>query len=60
MSDKVVLFAIGLAIGFASFAAVGTMTSLVMHEVQERATAHGSSPAPAGYAQIRSTDPVTR
>jgi hypothetical protein len=60
MSNKPLLFLIGLAIGFASFAAVGTTTSLLMAEVQERVTTQ-PQPAPASYAQIRSgSDQVTR
>jgi hypothetical protein len=60
MSNKPLLFLIGLTIGFASFAAVGTTTSLLMAEVQELVTTQ-TQPAPASYAQIRpDTDHVTR
>jgi hypothetical protein len=60
MPDKIVLFAIGLTIGFASFAAVGTATSLLMAEVQERVTPLAATAA-VHYAQVRrAPDPVMR
>lgn len=51
MADKVSFFVIGLTIGFVSFAAVGTATSLVMNEVQQHVTAQ-IQPASTSYAQI--------
>jgi hypothetical protein len=52
MSDKVLLTLVGLMIGFASFAAVGAATSLLMAEVQEL-KAPQAAPVHAGYAQMR-------
>ena len=60
MSNKPLLFLIGLMIGFASFAAIGTATAVLMAEVQELVTTQ-AQPAPTSYAQIRpDADYVTR
>jgi hypothetical protein len=60
MSNKIVLFALGLTIGFVSFAAVGTATSLLMAEVQERVTPLAATGA-VHYAQVRrAPDPIMR
>ena len=60
MSDKVLLIAVGLMMGFASFAAVGAATSLLMAEVQELKVPH-TAPTHTGYAQLRApVDYVTR
>jgi len=59
MSNKVVLFLIGLTIGFASFAAAGSLASLVMAQVQDH-MATNAQPAPASYAQLPTTDYIAR
>lgn len=60
MSEKTILFLVGLTIGFASFAAVGSVTSLVIAQVQERVVAHPDG-VPTSYAQLPlAPDLVTR
>lgn len=59
MSNKVILFLIGLTIGFASFAAAGSLASLVMAQVQDR-MATQVQPTPASYAQLGTSNFIAR
>jgi hypothetical protein len=60
MSDKALLFLIGLTVGVASFAAVGAATSVIFTEVQGR-MATQTQPPLTSYAQYqRMNDPVAR
>ncbi len=52
MPDKIVLVAAGLLVGIASFVAAGAVASVLMSEVQQRATAARGLVTP-GYAQAR-------